>query len=87
MCTSYMGNPYNSYESRSQSRGDYRPDGWNANRDGQEMHSGRNFDYPPFPKSLEDLELQYRREAMELARFRDKEEDEENYKHREVCFI
>jgi hypothetical protein len=33
---------------------------------------------------LEELELEYKRDAMELSRIRDKEEDEENYKHREV---
>ncbi|GER28053.1 zinc knuckle (CCHC-type) family protein [Striga asiatica] len=43
-----------------------------------------NFNYPPFPQTLEDLELQYKREAMELARIRDTEEDEENCKHREA---
>jgi len=33
---------------------------------------------------LEDLEMEFKREATELARARDQEEDEENYKHREV---
>lgn len=48
------------------------------------MQSGRNFDFPSFPQTLEELELQYKREAMELARIRDREEDEENDKHREA---
>ncbi|KAL3818229.1 hypothetical protein ACJIZ3_004134 [Penstemon smallii] len=78
---SYFGNSYSSFEGHSQSgSGGYRTDGWNVERGG----SGRNFEYPPFPKTLEELELQHKREAMELARFRDKEEDEENYKHREA---
>ncbi|KAI3468947.1 hypothetical protein Pfo_025610 [Paulownia fortunei] len=81
---SYMGNSYNSYEGHTQNRGGIRTDGWNADRGGSSMQLGRNFDYPSFPQTLEELELQYKREAMELARIRDKEEDEENCKHREA---
>lgn len=86
--SSYAGNSYNSYEGHTQNRGGLRMDGWNAERGGPNMQSGRNFDFPSFPQTLEELELQYKREAMELARIRDREEDEENGKHREVllCF-
>lgn len=49
------------------------------------MQPVSNFDYPAFPQTLEELELQYKRDAMELSSIRDKEEDEENCKHREVC--
>jgi len=38
----------------------------------------------PHQQTLEDLEMEFKREATELARARDQEEDEENYKHREV---
>ncbi|KAM4074095.1 hypothetical protein ACB094_10G067600 [Castanea mollissima] len=41
------------------------------------------FDYPAVPQTLEELEVEYKRDAMELGRIRDKEEDEENYRHRE----
>ncbi|KAK6137714.1 hypothetical protein DH2020_028549 [Rehmannia glutinosa] len=81
---SYMGNSYNSYEGHTQNRGGMRTDGWNADRGGSNVQLDRNFDYPSFPQTLEELELQYKREAMELARIRDKEEDEENRKHREA---
>lgn len=64
--------------------GDYRSDGWDNERRGSDMQSGRQFDFPAFPKTLEELELEFKREAMELERIRDKEEDEENYRHREV---
>lgn len=49
------------------------------------MQPVSNFDYPLVPQTLEELELQYKRDAMELSSIRDKEEDEENGKHREVC--
>lgn len=81
----YASNSYNSYGGHHQSVGGYGNDGWDTERRGSEMQLGRQFEYPAFPQSLEDLELEYKREAMELARVRDKEEDEENYKHREVC--
>lgn len=62
-----------------------RTDGWVNERRGSEIQSSRNFEHPAFPHTLEELELEYKREAMELGSIRDKEEDEENYKHREVC--
>lgn len=50
------------------------------------MQPESKFDSPSFPQTLEELELQYKREAMDLAKLRDKEEDDENSKHREVVF-
>lgn len=64
--------------------GDYRSDGLDNERRGSDMQSGRQFDFPSFPQTLEELELEFKREAMELERIRDKEEDQENYRHREV---
>lgn len=81
---SYTGNSYNSY-SHNQSRSNLRTDGWNADRGGSSLQLERNYDYPSAPQTLEDIELQYNWEAAELAIIRDKEEDEENIKHREVC--
>lgn len=37
-----------------------------------------------FSQTLEELELEYKRDAMDIGRIRDKEEDEENYRHRKV---
>lgn len=71
----------------------YKNDGWNTERRdadnvpagrGSDVPAGRKFEYPALPQTLEELELEYKREAMDLGRIRDKEEDEENYKHREV---
>lgn len=81
-----MGNSYNSYDghNHNQSMATYRNDGWESDKKGSDVQSDRQFDYPAVPQTLEELELEYKREAMELGRIRDKEEDEENYKHREV---
>uniref|UniRef100_A0A5B7C190 CCHC-type domain-containing protein n=1 Tax=Davidia involucrata TaxID=16924 RepID=A0A5B7C190_DAVIN len=80
----YTGNSYNSYDGHSQRVGAYRTDGWDSERRGSDMQSGRKFEYTAFPQTLEELELEYKREAMDLGEIRDKEEDEENYKHREA---
>lgn len=79
-----MSNTYGSYDGRNQNMGAYRTDGWDSERRGPDMQSGPQFDHPAFPKTLEELEMEFKREAMELGKIRDKEEDEENYKHREV---
>ncbi|CAH1434196.1 unnamed protein product [Lactuca virosa] len=36
------------------------------------------------PQTLEDLQLEYKRDAMEMTQIRDKEEDEENNRHRQA---
>lgn len=64
--------------------GAYRTDEWEPDRRGSDMQSGSQFDHPAFPKTLEGLEMEFKREAMELGKIRDKEEDEENYRHHEV---
>ncbi|EOX95320.1 Zinc knuckle family protein isoform 3 [Theobroma cacao] len=83
-CLPYAGNSYNSYEGHNQNMGAYRTDAWDTERRGSDLQSGNQFEYPAFPQTLDELELEYKREAMELGRIRDKEEDEENYKHRET---
>ncbi|GLT43104.1 hypothetical protein SLA2020_170760 [Shorea laevis] len=48
------------------------------------MQPGNQFEYPAFPQTLEELESVYKREAMELGKIHNKEEDEENNKHWET---
>ncbi|KAG8499323.1 hypothetical protein CXB51_005887 [Gossypium anomalum] len=62
----------------------YRTEGWDTERRGSDLQSGNQFEYHAFPQTLDKLELEFKREAMELGRIRDKEEDEENYKHRKL---
>ncbi|XXG45428.1 hypothetical protein AAC387_Pa02g0512 [Persea americana] len=79
----FTGDAYRSYDSHIQNIGVQKIDGWDIERHGADIHSGRKFDYPAYPQRLEELEMEFKREAMEFGRLRDKEEDEENYKHRE----
>ncbi|XP_041018347.1 uncharacterized protein LOC121260508 isoform X1 [Juglans microcarpa x Juglans regia] len=81
-CPPYLGKSNNSYDGNNQSINAYRTDGWDNERRGSDMQTGRQFD--SFPQTLEGLELEFKREAMELGRICDKEEDEENYRHREA---
>ncbi|XP_026446284.1 uncharacterized protein LOC113346943 isoform X2 [Papaver somniferum] len=74
----------NPYDGHTHVIGSSRPDGWNIEKRVPEVNpGGGRFEFPAYPKTLEELELEYKREAMELSRARDNEEDEENYKHRE----
>ncbi|XP_073305432.1 uncharacterized protein [Primulina huaijiensis] len=82
---SFIGNTYNSIDGHSQNRGVYQTDGWNLDKsEADDLQLSHNVDHSSFPRTLEELEFQYKREAMDLARLRDKEEDEENYSHRET---
>uniref|UniRef100_A0A2P2KSY0 CCHC-type domain-containing protein n=1 Tax=Rhizophora mucronata TaxID=61149 RepID=A0A2P2KSY0_RHIMU len=80
----YTSNSHSSYDSYNHKMGDYRTDGWDNVRRRSDLQSGHQFEHSIFPQTLEELELEYKREAAELSRIRDNEEDEENFKHREV---
>ncbi|KAH1071257.1 hypothetical protein AAZX31_03G201100 [Glycine max] len=80
----YTGNSYNSFEGRNQNMGAYRNDGWDSHRRESGIRPGHQFDYSASPQTLEELELEYKNEAAELMKIRDREEDEENFKHREA---
>ncbi|KAF5462391.1 hypothetical protein F2P56_018401 [Juglans regia] len=80
----YPGKSYNSYDRNNQSMSAYRTDGWDSERRGSDMQTGHQFDYPASSQTLEELELEFKREAMEMGKIRDKEEDEESYRHREA---
>ncbi|XP_027350180.1 uncharacterized protein LOC113861517 isoform X2 [Abrus precatorius] len=80
----YTGNSYNSFDGRNQNMGTYRNDGWDSHGRESGIQPGHQFDYNASPKTLEELELEHKNEAMELMKIRDREEDEENFKHRET---
>ncbi|TKY61692.1 RNA-binding protein 25 isoform X2 [Spatholobus suberectus] len=80
----YTGNSYNSFEGRNQNMGAYRNDVWDSHRRESGIQPGHQFDYNASPQTLEELELEYKNEATELMKIRDREEDEENFKHREA---
>ncbi|XP_027081514.1 uncharacterized protein [Coffea arabica] len=80
----YQSNAYSSYDGHSQGRVGYRTDGWDAERRSSDIQLARKVEYPAFPQTLEEFELEYKKEAMDLERMRDKEEAEENYRHHET---
>ncbi|KAL4202177.1 hypothetical protein AMTRI_Chr02g219780 [Amborella trichopoda] len=80
---SYASHGFNPYDAHSQSMAVHKSDSWNVEGRGPEIDSSRKFEFRGYPQALEELELEFRREITELARTRDKEEDEENSKHRE----
>lgn len=65
----------------------FRNDGWDSHRREVGIQPAQQFDHNASPKTLEELELEYKKEAMELMKIRDREEDEENFKHREVSSL
>ncbi|MCH91192.1 RNA-binding protein 25-like [Trifolium medium] len=80
----HSGNSYNSFDGRSHNMSTYKNDGWDSHRRESGIQPGQQFDHNALPQSLEELELEYKKEAMELMKIRDREEDEENFQHREV---
>ncbi|CAN1353065.1 hypothetical protein LINPERPRIM_LOCUS43022 [Linum perenne] len=75
---------YGSYDGHSRGSGRI-VDGWDAGRRGPDLPtSQQQFEYSSFPRTLEELELEYKKEAMVLGKFHAKEEDDENNKHREL---
>ncbi|KAF8074469.1 hypothetical protein N665_1101s0030 [Sinapis alba] len=72
------------YEKQKYEVSGYRSERWEQERMGggsRDIQMSHQFERP---QSLEELELEYTRDVMELAKKRDKEEDEENNKHRET---
>ncbi|KAI5424858.1 uncharacterized protein LOC127132596 [Lathyrus oleraceus] len=81
---SHAGNSYNSFDGRNHNMSTFRNDGWDSHRREVGIQPAQQFDHNASPKTLEELELEYKKEAMELMKIRDREEDEENFKHREA---
>lgn len=61
--------------------------GWGIERHGGDACSSLKFDMPSHQQTLEELEMEFKREVTQLARAHDQEEDAENHRHREVKLI
>ncbi|KAD3068718.1 hypothetical protein R6Q59_017259 [Mikania micrantha] len=72
----YTGGVHASYDG-------HRNKAWDADKRRPDLQSSSKGDFSTFPQTLEELYLEYNRDAMEITKIRDKEEDEENYRHRE----
>ncbi|XP_026665099.1 uncharacterized protein LOC103719217 [Phoenix dactylifera] len=81
--SSFGGDVYRPYGGHSHNTGLHKSSNWDIERHGIDSHSEHKFDFPNYPQTLEELEMEFKREVMELGRVHDQEEDEENYKHRE----
>ncbi|KAL5228193.1 hypothetical protein ABZP36_016458 [Zizania latifolia] len=80
---SYLDDSLRSNDGNNQCAATSVPNSWSVETRGTDSRLNLKFDLPSYPQTLEELEMEFKREAMELARVRDKEEDEENYNHRE----
>ncbi|XP_031504747.1 uncharacterized protein LOC116267260 [Nymphaea colorata] len=79
----FPGDGFKAYDSHKQNAGMHRAGTWDVDRHGLDVHTNHKYDFHSFPQNFEELDMDYRREVMELARWRDKEEDAESHKHRE----
>lgn len=76
------GDAYNSF-GHNRNTVMHKTDNWNVEWSAVDFRSEQKLEFPTFPQTLEELEMEFKRETMEVGKFRDKEEDEENHKHRE----
>lgn len=85
--SSYPDDSLRTHGANNQYAAAHMPSNWCIERHGADSQSGLKFDTPSHHQTLEELEMEFKREATELVKARDQEEDEENNMHREVkCF-
>ncbi|ONK78750.1 uncharacterized protein A4U43_C02F22030 [Asparagus officinalis] len=77
--STYQHDSFSSFDGQNHNNGLLKT-GLSVERRGTDFHYDKRFD---FPQTLEELEMAFKREVMEVGSMRDLEEDEENYKHRE----
>jgi hypothetical protein len=85
--TSYLDELPRTHGENNQFAASRVPNDWGIERHGADASSSLRFDMPSHQQTLEELEMEFKKEATQLARARDQEEDEENYRHREVKVI
>ncbi|KAF8762209.1 hypothetical protein HU200_009761 [Digitaria exilis] len=81
--SSYLDDSPRTHGENNQFAASRMANNWGIERHGSDVRSSLKFDMPSHQQTLEELEMEFSREATELTRARDQEEDEENYKHRE----
>ncbi|KAK1317738.1 hypothetical protein QJS10_CPA05g00178 [Acorus calamus] len=77
----FTGDAFGSYDGHARNVGVNKNVDWDAERRGADIQPSGKPQFPTYPQTLEELETEFKREAMEIGRIRDEEEDEENYKH------
>lgn len=81
--TSYLDELPRTHGENNQFAASRVPNDWGIERHGADASSSLRFDMPSHQQTLEELEMEFKKEATQLSRARDQEEDEENYRHRE----
>lgn len=81
--TSYLDELPRTHGENNQFAASRVPNDWGIERHGADASSSLRFDMPSHQQILEELEMEFKKEATQLARACDQEEDEENYRHRE----
>ncbi|GKE60873.1 hypothetical protein Tco_1511240 [Tanacetum coccineum] len=67
--------------------GHSRNKGWDVDKRGPNMQSSSKGEYSTFLQTLEELHLEYTMDAMMITNIRDKDEDEENDRPREIYYL
>ncbi|XP_020585226.1 uncharacterized protein LOC110027903 isoform X2 [Phalaenopsis equestris] len=81
--TGYGGNSFSSYDEQNLNSGLHKRSGWDVGKSEIDSLYEHKSDISNYPQTLEELEMDFKREINDLGRVRDKEEDEEIHKHRE----
>ncbi|CAD5188769.1 unnamed protein product [Musa acuminata subsp. malaccensis] len=80
--TAFGRDAYKSYDGHDHYTG-MHDNNWDVARLRSDSHSECKVNFPSYPQSLEELEMEFKKELMELGKLHDQEEDDENYKHRQ----
>ncbi|URE16093.1 zinc knuckle family protein [Musa troglodytarum] len=80
--TAFGRDAYKSYDGHDHYTG-MHDNNWDVARLRSDSHSECKVNFPSYSQSLEELEMEFKKELMELGKLHDQEEDDENYKHRQ----
>ncbi|KAK8934503.1 hypothetical protein KSP39_PZI014302 [Platanthera zijinensis] len=82
--TTYGDNSFSSYDGQNRNIGLHKRSGWDVGKSGMDSLFEHKPDISNRPQTLEELEMEFKREMDDLGSVRDQEENEEILKHREV---
>lgn len=81
--TTYGDNSFISYDGQNRNIGLHKRSGWDVGKSGIDSLFKHKPDISNHPQTLEELEMEFKREMDDLGSVRDQEENEEILKHRE----
>lgn len=83
LSTTYGGSSFSSYDEQSRNSGLHKRSGWDVGKSEMVSLYEHKSDIPIHSQTLEELEMEFKREINDLGGVRDQEEKEEIHKHRE----